>query len=99
MFGLLTLWALWSWNSHYAHGQGTVLQFRVLHDAQGAWQASDALQRLTQAAPEPVQQQDGNLHETPFWLLLQPLDAPPRLHASSSPHATPTVWLVGMPAP
>jgi len=77
LFGLLTLWALWSWNSHYAHGQGTVLQFRVLHDAQGAWQASDALQRLTQAAPEPVQQQDSNLHETPFWLLLHPLDAPP----------------------
>jgi len=77
LFGLLTLWALWNWNSHYAHDQGRALQFQVLHDAQGTWQASEALQRLTQTAPAPVRQQDNDLLESPFWLLLQPQHAAP----------------------
>ncbi len=75
LFGLLSVWALWSWNSHYTHGQGTALNFQVLHDTQGTWQAADALQQLKQAAPAPVRQQDTDLQESPFWLLLQPLPA------------------------
>ena len=75
LFGLLTLWALWNWHSPYTAAQGKALNFQVLQDTQGNWQASDALQQLRQAAPAPVPQQDTELQESPFWLLLQPLPA------------------------
>ena len=54
LFGLLTLWALWNWHSPYTAAQGKALNFQVLQDTQGTWQASDAIQKLKLAAPALV---------------------------------------------
>jgi len=94
LIGLLSVWALWSWNSQYTTAQGTPLKFQVQHDAQGTWQVSDALARLSQAQPAPVQQQDNALLESPFWLLLHPVPAaqPTRIEFPSRHTYSLTCW-------
>ncbi len=71
LFALLSLLALALWSSHYTSANGSPLQFKVLHDTQGAWQPADALQRLQAPSTGAVTVLGNELSQAPFWLLLQ----------------------------
>ena len=64
--GLVSLIALFAWNSQYAGSGGTNLEFRILQETSDTLEPAQALARLD-AAPT-VQYHDTRLSESSFWV-------------------------------
>ena len=63
--GLVSLIALFAWNSQYAGSGGTNLEFRILQETSDTLEPAQALAQLD--AEPTVQYHDTRLSESPFW--------------------------------
>ena len=92
LIGVLSLYAIVSWDSQYRLDSNTSIDFRVL-ERDGV---SDPRQVLTELSHAPsVSQYDTRLSETPFWLAseAQPMAGEPTVVELPSRHATEiTCW-------
>lgn len=76
VIGVISLVALFAWDSQYAGTDGANLEFRYLEEAGGALSPTQALAQLS--AARTVQYHDTRLSESPFWVSF----AVPATHAN-----------------